>query len=94
MRVIVSLNAVLQYNHIIKKKTISECSGNAFSFYFPGGLKHIVGSMKLVFHGFFHRFTCTQNTKKVSYTEFVYKELVSFSNSNNELSSIPCLVDG
>lgn len=34
-----------------------------------------------------------QSTKSLSYNDFVNKELVLFSNSDNE-RSIPCLVDG
>lgn len=34
-----------------------------------------------------------QATKHLSYNDFVNKELVLFSNSDNE-RSIPCLVDG
>lgn len=34
-----------------------------------------------------------QTTKSLSYNDFVNKELVLFSNSDNE-RSIPCLVDG
>lgn len=34
-----------------------------------------------------------QTTKYLSYNDFVNKELVLFSNSDNE-RSIPCLVDG
>lgn len=35
----------------------------------------------------------SQSTKSLSYNDFVNKELVLFSNSDNE-RSIPCLVDG
>ena len=34
-----------------------------------------------------------KDTKSVSYADFVNKELVLFSNADNE-RSIPCLVDG
>lgn len=42
---------------------------------------------------FFQDYLYGQSTKSLSYNDFVNKELVLFSNSDNE-RSIPCLVDG
>lgn len=45
------------------------------------------------FCSFFQDYLYGQATKDLSYNDFVNKELVLFSNSDNE-RSIPCLVDG
>ena len=64
---VVSLNGVLQYSHIIQKN--SECSGNALSFYFPGGLKRIVGRMKVLFFMDFFTGLCVCKTPKGCHTQ-------------------------
>ena len=52
-----------------------------------------VGGMKLFFFIFCQVYLYEKDTKTVSYSDFVNKELVLFSNADNE-RSIPCLVDG
>ena len=48
----------------------------------------------LLLHSICHQiYLYEKDTKSVSYTDFVNKELVLFSNADNE-RSIPCLVDG
>lgn len=49
--------------------------------------------MYLGFFFFIQDYLYGQTTKYLSYNDFVNKELVLFSNSDNE-RSIPCLVDG
>lgn len=49
--------------------------------------------MKLFFLDFPQVYLYEKDTKTVSYSDFVNKELVLFSNADNE-RSIPCLVDG
>ena len=45
------------------------------------------------FSFFFQVYLYEKDTKSVSYSDFVNKELILFSNADNE-RSIPCLVDG
>lgn len=45
------------------------------------------------FFSHFQDYLYSQTTKSLSYNDFVNKELILFSNSDNE-RSIPCLVDG
>lgn len=53
-----------------------------------------VGFHRVFFYFFFIQdYLYGQTTKYLSYNDFVNKELVLFSNSDNE-RSIPCLVDG
>ncbi|KAF3853418.1 hypothetical protein F7725_014106 [Dissostichus mawsoni] len=61
---------------------------------------NLIGNDHIFLSNFYNRFSVFsqdflygQNTKSLSYNDFVNKELVLFSNSDNE-RSLPCLVDG
>lgn len=62
-----------------------ECNGGLFHWNVDCQLSEFAGLSSDFLYG--------KDTKRISFTEFVNKELVLFSNLDNE-RSIPCLVDG